>query len=582
MDGICGSPILKISQRILGCLLVLSAPAAFAADLKPSAEALEAEARLQREFAVKSFYQDLNRIEQVAYPLLRVGAPYCSSRRRWAIGPSPRTEFQLSEEFRPHAGSVGLDAGLSFVSVLGGTPAAAAGIRPGDKVLAINAENAPAGAEAVAWFERRIDELRSRREPVLLKLQRDGATLGVPVGAHQVCDIGLRFAPSDTVNAAASMKGLIVTAGLLRFAPDDQDLALVLGHELAHTALRHVEEMTNNARARAAGGILGVILGRAVFLPAQDPYGQDKERDADYLGIYLAAAAGYEVSAAPDFWRRMAARQPGTIKESFTASHPSSPERYLRLQAAVAEISEKQKHGQPLLPNLAELKTAYDGDYVSFEAGKRKIDRVFKPSIAQGAVLPDFTQVPFVDDDGRVAYQRFLASPKRPRAFAIHEGGGWSVRTGVNAAADALASCNSRGRKRPCQLYVVNDELVWKPGVGGLKEAVADSTANSARPGNAGSPGGPDGTAFAKLDDADAVPGVSASCRDRYRAWLKQKAPKAYAVSSAGHCGFSWGPAPPDSGLPPDPSVRALAACARVSKEDCKLYAVDSTVVWKP
>ncbi|MFS2034966.1 M48 family metalloprotease [Polaromonas sp. CT11-55] len=574
---------MKISQHILGCLLMLSAPVAFPADLKPSAEALEAEARLQREFAVKSFYRDFNRIEQVVYPLLRVGAPYCSTRQRWAVGPSPRTEFQLSEEFRPHAASVGLDAGLSFVSVLEGTPAAAAGVRPGDKVLAVNAEKVPTGNESVAWFERRVHELRSRREPILLGLQRDGAALDITVGAHQVCNIGLRYVPSDAVNAAASTRELIVTAGMLRFAPDDQDLALVLGHEVAHTALRHPEELTNEARARAAGGILGVILGRAVFLPARDPYGQDKERDADYLGIYLAAAAGYEVSAAPDFWRRMAAKQPSSIKESFTASHPSAPERYLRLQAAVAEIAEKQKQGKPLLPNLAELKTAYDGDYVSFEAGKQKTVKVLKPSIAEGATLPDFTQVPFVNDDGRVAYQRFLTITTRPRAFAIHESGLWSLRMGVNAAADALASCNSRGRKRPCQLYVVNDELVWKPGATGKRqEAAAESTADATRVGTSRSRAEPEGTAFARLDDVDAVPGVSAACRDRYKTWLAQKAPRAYAVGPAGHCGFSWGPAPPDSGLSPDPSVRALAACARTGKGDCKLYAVDGTVVWKP
>jgi hypothetical protein len=565
MSGICGSQTLKTSQRILGCLLALSMPAAFAADLKPSAEALDSEARLQREFAVKAFYREFNRIEQVVYPLLRVGAPYCSTRRRWSIGPSPRTEFQLSEDFRPHAASVGLDAGLSFASVIEGTPAAAAGIRPGDKLLAVSGENTPPGKEAVAWFERRVNELRNRREPILLNLQRDGATLDITVGAHQVCNVGLRYAPSDTVNAAVSKTELIVTAGMLRFAPDDQDLALVLGHELAHMALRHVEEWVNDARARAAGGVVSAIFGRAVVLPARDPYGQDKERDADYLGIYLAAAAGYEVSAAPEFWRRMAARQPATIKESFTASHPSAPERYLRLQAAVAEIAEKQKQGQPLLPNLVELKTAYEGDYVSFEAGKRKTEKILKPSIAEGAALPDFTQVPFLDDDGRVAYQRFLAGTKRPRAFALHESGGWSSRTGTNAAADALASCNARPRKRPCQLYVVNDELVWKPGTAGSPAVAAAESA-----------------AFAKLNDADALPGASAACRDRYKAWLTQKAPKAYAVSPAGHCGFSWGPAPPDSGLSPDPSVRALAACARAAKGDCKLYAVDGAVVWKP
>ena len=89
-------------------------------------------------------------------------------------------------------------------------------------------------------------------------------------------------------------------------------------------------------------------------------------------------------------------------------------------------------------------------------------------------------------------------------------------------------------------------------------------------------------TGFATLDDVDAVPGISASCRDRYRTWFIGTNPKAYAIGPKGHCGFSSGTRPPNKDLPIDPAERALAACARAGNKDCKLYAIDDVVVWKP
>jgi predicted Zn-dependent protease len=79
-------------------------------------------------------------------------------------------------------------------------------------------------------------------------------------------------------------------------------------------------------------------------------FSQEFESEADYEGLYLAARAGFNIADAPDFWRRMAAEHPGSIKKNFAASHPSSPERYLALENAVKEIESKREHGDSLLP----------------------------------------------------------------------------------------------------------------------------------------------------------------------------------------------------------------------------------------
>ena len=85
------------------------------------------------------------------------------------------------------------------------------------------------------------------------------------------------------------------------------------------------------------------------------------------------------------------------------------------------------------------------------------------------------------------------------------------------------------------------------------------------------------------LKNFSAIPGVSEYCRERYQVWLGWPTPKAFALGTDSNCGFTTGTSPPNPDLAiPDPSERAVAACNRRGKGDCKLYAVDADVVWKP
>jgi hypothetical protein len=85
--------------------------------------------------------------------------------------------------------------------------------------------------------------------------------------------------------------------------------------------------------------------------------------------------------------------------------------------------------------------------------------------------------------------------------------------------------------------------------------------------------------AFA-LEDVDAVPGLTAQCKDRYKAWLLQTPPKAFAVGPQGECGFAWGNKPSQLSPSFDPLERALNGCFKVKNNTCKMYAIDGNVVW--
>jgi hypothetical protein len=73
------------------------------------------------------------------------------------------------------------------------------------------------------------------------------------------------------------------------------------------------------------------------------------EEEADYVGLYAMARAGYEINAAPALWRRLAAVvMPEAITEA--SDHPIFPVRVVMLKKEIAEINAKVARGAALLP----------------------------------------------------------------------------------------------------------------------------------------------------------------------------------------------------------------------------------------
>jgi hypothetical protein len=83
-----------------------------------------------------------------------------------------------------------------------------------------------------------------------------------------------------------------------------------------------------------------------------------------------------------------------------------------------------------------------------------------------------------------------------------------------------------------------------------------------------------------RIDDVEAVPGLSERGRTGYRDWLTHKPPRAFAVADGGIWYGTWGTMPKDPMEPRDPSERVLKRCRDAGKRNCTLYAVDGNVVY--
>lgn len=136
------------------------------------------------------------------------------------------------------------------------------------------------------------------------------------------------------LNAHADSSRISISRTMIDLARTDAQLALVLGHELAHVLMGHTHRDFGERMAAA-------MFGR------DDRKGD--ERQADYVGLYLVARAGYSPTEAVDLWRRMGAVQPAIIHGDKV--HPGTAERYVALRDTVTEITAKKRRGLPLMPN---------------------------------------------------------------------------------------------------------------------------------------------------------------------------------------------------------------------------------------
>jgi predicted Zn-dependent protease len=155
---------------------------------------------------------------------------------------------------------------------------------------------------------------------------------------------------------------VVVYTGLLTVATTEADLAVVLGHEIAHAVADHGGERMSQqivvnygsmgldyllknkpdaaktlfTQAYAAGSNVGVLL----------PYSRLHENEADHLGLIFMAMAGYDPNNAVAFWKKMSAASTGSKPMEILSTHPADATRVKNITAELPEAMKYYKSGK--------------------------------------------------------------------------------------------------------------------------------------------------------------------------------------------------------------------------------------------
>lgn len=161
---------------------------------------------------------------------------------------------------------------------------------------------------------------------------------------------------NDTPNAFALPGGKVgVYTGLFKIAQNDDELAVVMGHEIAHVIARHgAERYSQTVATSAIGVVIDTALAnqdestRKLALAAYGagttvgvllPFSRLNESEADEIGLVYAARAGYDPRAALPFWRRMKEASEGKGKPpEWLSTHPSDDTRIKKIDSMMPRM----------------------------------------------------------------------------------------------------------------------------------------------------------------------------------------------------------------------------------------------------
>lgn len=320
-----------------------------------SAGAVASEEEQQQAAYMRTSWQRQARLEDLSWPLLVAGRDLCKKDVSPRVGLAMISLDAVEKDYRKAAGkALGIKEHPTVLHATRGAPAAKAGLQRGDEILSIAGEAIEPGRKATEKATELLIETMREGQPFEVTARRNGQTLPLIIDPVVACRYPVIMIQDDSINAFADGDAVYVTTGMYRFAQADRELQLVLGHEIAHNAEGHSDKSWINwglgTLVDLVAAAYGVNTQGAFGDAASKIYSQDFEREADYVGMYIIAAAGVDTSEAADFWRRMSAEYPQSIKGSYSASHPANAERWVNIDATNVEIAGKRGRGAALVP----------------------------------------------------------------------------------------------------------------------------------------------------------------------------------------------------------------------------------------
>ena len=183
------------------------------------------------------------------------------------------------------------------------------------------------GAELVA-----VDDARYRRLVQIFDRVVSTSHAADEVGKS----VGFVYFDDPLQNAFALGGNKMVFFSGFTASVDDDELAIVIGHEMAHNVASHISEQR---ASRLLVGLAGGDTGRAGW---QAAFTLKAEQEADELGILYAALAGYDPFAAARLWQR----RPDPAGYSYFRTHPSNPERTQHNYTIATQVKRYYEPGQ--------------------------------------------------------------------------------------------------------------------------------------------------------------------------------------------------------------------------------------------
>jgi len=273
------------------------------------------------------------RVATIGHRLAVANLDWCA-RTEWRHGMVLLELSDTNRSLRAEAVRLfGRDRGIGIMALAAGGPAERAGLHGNDVILGLEGRTLPDGTTR-ADREARLAAFAAAFEDghAAIEVLRGGARLNVQLQGERGCMTIFQGVSRRSRNANADGVTVNINAGLIDYAQGEDELASVMAHEFAHNVLRHRDRL--NAAGRRTSSV------------------RETEIEADRLGVYLMARAGYDPQAAVRFWARFG---PHPLNFLRSGDHPGWRDRIRSMEGEIARIRAAQAAGRQVEPGFVTL-----------------------------------------------------------------------------------------------------------------------------------------------------------------------------------------------------------------------------------
>lgn len=330
---------------------------------------IDMEAERQKRLSYAKYIDQMSLVKSIGFKINSLNADICN-KTDFNSGLTFANENVMGLKIAKFFPSkINLGSQVSIINIVKNSPADKAGLALGDIILEVEGYTFPEGKNALKKISKHFKDIEEKKIKKI-KIDRNGEILTFDINQTKICNYPIIFTQDKIVNAYADGKSIIMTQGMVDYAKDDNEIAMVIAHELAHNDRGHLDAMKKNTLIMGSIGFVldlmtiyysgGTAGGDAQNTEmwskiGRNAYSVEFEKDADYGGVYYAYRAGYDISQVKNFWERIGSENPKQI--AISSTHPATSERYLQIDKTVKEINKKKNDGLALVPNEKEIKT---------------------------------------------------------------------------------------------------------------------------------------------------------------------------------------------------------------------------------
>ena len=218
-----------------------------------------------------------------------------------------------------------------ILSIAKESPANHVGLKKSDIVLEINKKN-------TNNFRKKLAFILENKKSLTLKILRGEKEIEVNMIGIQSCSYNVQVLPSGFPNAFADGEKVFITMAAIKLAQTKDELAFLVGHELAHNILHYKNFDANEANLLAIDYLDKPKIRKMKSILVWS--NEDREIEADIEGMHLAFKAGFSLENVNDYWRRLSVFNPELIKKSINI-YKSNAYRAALINKTLKKLKEK-------------------------------------------------------------------------------------------------------------------------------------------------------------------------------------------------------------------------------------------------